>query len=151
MRQRLQLGAELGVFGLLVFLAMLREAFRIARAGRTSPLLPAADRLRHTALLLSLTGYCAGGFFLSQAYGNILYILLALAAIMHLERRRLENAVSIPFRKKTAEPSGLLSPAPALSTGLMQRADAARNAREELLRRGKAELSRSVSGKEAGQ
>ena len=147
----LQLGAELGVFGLLVFLAMLREAFRIARAGRASPLLPAADRLRHTALLLSLTGYCVGGFFLSQAYGNILYMLLALAAIMHLERRRLENAVPRPLRKKAAEPPPLLSPAPALSTGLMQRADAARNAREELLRRGRAELRRPVTGKEAGR
>ncbi len=147
----LQLAAELGIFGLLVFLAMLREAFRIARAGRASPLLPAADRLRHSALLLSLTGYCVGGFFLSQAHGNILYMLLALAAVMHLERRRLKNAVPRPLRKKAEELPSLLSPAPVLSTGLVRRADAARNAREELLRRGRGELRRPVSGKEAGR
>ena len=145
-----QLGAELGLVGLLAFLAILRDVYRIARAG-ASPALPSACRIRHSALMLALTGYCVGGFFLSQAYGNILYMLLALAAIMHLERNRLEHPASLPARQKAlvAGPSAPASePAPAEANSLMRRADAVRKARQELLRRGKADARLNIHSRE---
>ena len=40
------------------------------------------DALRRTGLMLGLTGFAVGGFFLSQAYGGILYALLAVFAAL---------------------------------------------------------------------
>ena len=143
----LQLGAELGIIGFLAFLTVLRKAFRIALAGRASPLLPSSSRIRHSALLLALTGYCTGGFFLSQAYGNILYTLLALSAVTLLERRRLENVILVSPREEgaLAEPP-VLPPTPAavLTSGLMRKADTVRKARTELQRRGEDGLRRAT-------
>ena len=145
----LQLGAELGIVGFLAFLTVLWRAFRIALAGRVSPLLPSG--IRHSALLLALTGYCTGGFFLSQAYGNILYTLLALSAVTLLERRRLERAVPVPRQEKTAlaePPVHPPTPAAVLTSGLMQKADTVRKARTELQRRGEDGLRRAIPGGE---
>lgn len=70
-----QVGAELGIPGLILFLAALGGAFatlrRVARAGPAAP-------LAH-ALTGSLIGFAVGGFFLSLAYHDMLYTLLGLA------------------------------------------------------------------------
>lgn len=137
----LQLGVELGLFGFVVFLALLRSVFRMARAGAASMSLPPACRIRHSALLLGLTGYCVGGFFLSQAYGNILYMLLALAAVMHSERIRLENAATILAQEQTPHtlqptPASASARKPAVAAGLAQRAEAVRRRRAALLAQG---------------
>jgi putative inorganic carbon (HCO3(-)) transporter len=70
-----QVGAELGIPGLLLFLTALGGAFatlrRVARAGPAAP-------LAH-ALTGSLIGFAVGGFFLSLAYHDMLYTLLGLA------------------------------------------------------------------------
>jgi len=80
-----QVGAELGVPGLILFLVMLWSAFRTLRAvqqvglpahpGERSP--PPAQLAQ--ALAAALIAYMVGGFFLSLAYRDLLYVLLALA------------------------------------------------------------------------
>jgi probable O-glycosylation ligase (exosortase A-associated) len=81
-----QVGAELGVPGLILFLVMLGSAFRTLRGvqrvglpphpGERSP--PPAQLAQ--ALAAALIAYMVGGFFLSLAYRDLLYVLLALAA-----------------------------------------------------------------------
>ena len=75
-----QIGAELGVGGLLLFLAML--GFAVAGLIRVSrqPGIPNSGEHRRLAeaLSASLVGYAAAGFFLSQAYGTFLYLLLGI-------------------------------------------------------------------------
>lgn len=137
----LQLGVELGIFGFIAFLGLLRSVFRGALAGAASVRLPSACRIRHSALLLGLTGYCVGGFFLSQAYGNVLYMLLALAAVMHLERNRLESAATVPPQKEMPllpkpAPAAASPRKPAAAAELARRAEAVRNHRARLLAQG---------------
>lgn len=77
-----QIGAETGVFGLAMFVALLALAFRqlhvFERAvrrtkGKRAPELPMVAMLR-----ASLIGYIVSGFFLSQAYSAFLYAQLAM-------------------------------------------------------------------------
>jgi O-antigen ligase len=65
-----QIGAELGVPGLLLFVAVIASAFAALRRAE-SPLTP--------ALTASLLGFVVGAFFLSLAYSEMLYTLIALA------------------------------------------------------------------------
>jgi O-antigen ligase len=78
-----QIAAELGVPGLLLFLAMLAHAFAgLARAARRfrDPEYAGTDasRLAQT-LMATLVGFVVGGFFLSLAYADLLYTLVALS------------------------------------------------------------------------
>jgi hypothetical protein len=85
-----QVGAELGVPGLLVFLLMLRAAWRTARPaapgagrgrGRGPPGTPAhPDPALGEALAAALVGYAVTAFFLTQAYAVFLYVLVGLIA-----------------------------------------------------------------------
>jgi O-antigen ligase len=75
-----QIGAELGVTGLIVFLLLLRAAYRAAMAnvirdkdGKLKE--PGALGLAFAA---SITGFVVSGFFLSQAYAAFLYTLLGM-------------------------------------------------------------------------
>ncbi|WP_447977170.1 O-antigen ligase family protein [Candidatus Nitrospira bockiana] len=103
----LQLAVELGVLGLAVFIRLLARTIRTLRTvetatdrRRASPLArprgdpvpaPAPDAgpegerdrlfLLAEALEISLWGFIVGGFFLSQAYSSLLYIMLALAVV----------------------------------------------------------------------
>ena len=80
----LQVGAELGIPGLIAFLVALGGAFRALRAVQRSPLpRPPGERSPPEAQLAqalsaALIGYMVGGFFLSLAYHDLLYTLLAL-------------------------------------------------------------------------
>ena len=76
-----QAGAELGIPGLLLFVAMIVSAFavlvRIGRGQRAAA--PGArDAALTQALIASLLGFMVGSFFLSLAYSEMLYTLLAL-------------------------------------------------------------------------
>lgn len=73
-----QVGAELGVPGLLLFLAMLWTAVRGLR-GSTDPGLA-------VALLAAVLAFAVGGFFLSLAYKEMLYTLLALCVSLRTTR-----------------------------------------------------------------
>jgi O-antigen ligase len=65
----LQIGAELGFPGLVLYLAVIAGALRALR--RSGDLAP--------ALMASLLGFAVGSFFLSLAYSEMLYTLVALA------------------------------------------------------------------------
>jgi O-antigen ligase len=78
-----QVGAELGIIGLGAFCAALFQGFK-ASYGRSKEVLQGdSDTAREYRLLGqilagSLLGYAVTGFFLSQAYAALLYVLLAL-------------------------------------------------------------------------
>ena len=87
----IQVGAELGVPGLLLFMGVIATAFgslrRVTRlAGRSGPAAGDLSRLAQ-ALTAALIGFVTGSVFLSLAYHDILYTLLAftlaLAKIAH--------------------------------------------------------------------
>jgi O-antigen ligase len=80
-----QVGAELGVPGLIMFLLLFSGAFRGLRRVQAAPwpLRPGDRSPRETqlaqALAAALIGFMVGGFFLSLAYRDLLYVLLALS------------------------------------------------------------------------
>lgn len=71
-----QIGAELGVPGLMLFLAMLWTAVRGLRG--------AADTGMAVSIVAAVAAFAVGGFFLSLAYKEMLYVLLALAVAARL-------------------------------------------------------------------
>ncbi len=75
----IQAGAELGVPGLLLFVAVIASGFGAAAAARR--LDPAGAALAQ-AIEASLVAFVVGGFFLSFAYADALYALLGLAAAL---------------------------------------------------------------------
>jgi O-antigen ligase len=77
-----QIGAEAGLPALTLFVAIFASAFAaLRRSGRAEPALAAAiARPPLTpALTASLIGFVVGAFFLSLAYSEMLYTLVALA------------------------------------------------------------------------
>ena len=79
-----QIGAELGIPGLLIFIALLVSAFAgligSARQRRRNPAFRGRVLELRQALTASLIGFVVGAFFLSLAYHEMLYTLIALAA-----------------------------------------------------------------------
>jgi O-antigen ligase len=82
-----QVGAELGVPGLIFFVGIIASAFGALR--RSSPRNAGGVPEPHgrpeltQALIASLIGFVVGAFFLSLAYAEILYTLVALAVGLH--------------------------------------------------------------------
>jgi len=77
----IQVGAELGIPGLVLFLGIIASAFgALRRSSRSALADPQQTRsqLTHT-LTASLIGFVVGSFFLSLGYHEILYTLVALA------------------------------------------------------------------------
>jgi O-antigen ligase len=82
----IQVGAELGVPGLLLFIGMFASAFaallRVARRTRNSSP-PASDVSRLAqSLMAAFVGFVVGAFFLSLAYMDMLYTLAGLAVAL---------------------------------------------------------------------
>ncbi len=81
-----QVGAELGFPGLLFFIAMVVTAFAALGGSkwqrRRSPAFHGRPLELRQALTASLIGFAVGAFFLSLAYHEMLYTLLALAVGM---------------------------------------------------------------------
>ncbi len=80
-----EIGAELGIPGLLLFLAVLIQAglsLRSPRRRRGAPPLDpnSPDEALAQTLAACLMGFCVSGFFLSQAYSTYLYTLLGMIA-----------------------------------------------------------------------
>jgi O-antigen ligase len=90
----LQIGVELGVIGLVLFVRLLIGTIRDLRIlrrtharqmGAQAGYSTESDVTRHNPILLavpleiSLWGFMVGGFFLSQAYSPLLYVILALS------------------------------------------------------------------------
>jgi O-antigen ligase len=81
----LQIGVELGVGGLIVFLLLIVRTLgglrHIQAKAKEMPVLaPTPLAALAAALEISLLGFVVGGFFLSQAYSALLYVVLALSA-----------------------------------------------------------------------
>ena len=92
----LQVAAESGIPSLVFFVGMLASSFRVLKPApgqrrvraRRAPLSPVLKQ----ALRASLVGFIVGSFFLSLAYTQFLYALVALAIGIHkLERRALHS------------------------------------------------------------
>jgi O-antigen ligase len=79
----IQAGVELGIPGLVLFLGVLGTAFASLRrtARRALWVHPAGDDVSRLAqsLMTALVGFIVGAFFLSLAYTDMLYILVAFA------------------------------------------------------------------------
>jgi O-antigen ligase len=77
----IQVGAELGVPGMLLFIGVIATAFRslrrvTRRSARAGPAAADLSRLSQ-ALTAALIGFVVGSFFLSLAYMDMLYTLVA--------------------------------------------------------------------------
>ena len=87
-----QVGAELGIPGLILFVLMLYYAFTTARSLGLNAVarrfLPKDTYALGDALAASIVGYAATAFFLSQAYSAYLYVLLALVIGLNESARR---------------------------------------------------------------
>src|SRR5438034_1153377 len=97
-----EVGAEIGVFGLLLFVGLFVGAFRILARVRRGPLQEGALLAR--ALTASLVGFAVTAFFLSQAYSAYFYTLLG----MTLGLARLRDAAqdrrpgTLPWSRRPA-------------------------------------------------
>ncbi|MGH7462354.1 MAG: hypothetical protein ACREMA_15185, partial [Longimicrobiales bacterium] len=84
-----QLGAELGIPGLIAFLMLLFKAYQSATrpvaAGQSDPE-SLRTRALGQALAASLVGYLVAGFFLSQAYSAFLYVLFGMITALDANR-----------------------------------------------------------------
>jgi putative inorganic carbon (hco3(-)) transporter len=83
----IQIGAETGLPGLALFIAVIVSAFAaLRRSGPAEAALARAGEARAPltpALTASLIGFAVGAFFLSLAYSEMLYTLVALAVGLH--------------------------------------------------------------------
>jgi putative inorganic carbon (HCO3(-)) transporter len=91
----LEVGAELGPVGLVIFIMLLYRGVRNCRvflkAAEKNPELGSLTWLAH-GLEASLYGYIIGGFSLSQGYAPILYLLIALSTVLRRLRVSMEKA-----------------------------------------------------------
>lgn len=106
-----EIGAELGVIGLVLFLLLLYKGYRIAGRPPPSSIGDGASRRRSKALRqafrVALVGYAATGFFLSAAYDPVLYALLGLVAGLAKVDRMAEASPALagtPSESRRARP-----------------------------------------------
>ncbi|HEY6359506.1 MAG TPA: O-antigen ligase family protein [Vicinamibacterales bacterium] len=90
-----QVGAELGLVGLVLFVTLIASAFgalrRVTRGHGSRP--ADCDAELTQALTASLFGFVVGAFFLSLAYSEMLYTLIALAVgLQKVTTRRASRA-----------------------------------------------------------
>jgi O-antigen ligase len=77
----IQVGAELGIPGLLMFVSMIATAFAALRRSTRQGVSSQGQELAQ-ALSAALVGFVVGAIFLSLAYSEILFTLLALAVAL---------------------------------------------------------------------
>jgi len=80
----IQVGAELGIPGLVIFIAMIASTFGILRRvnrtyGRSGDDHEDNPRALTNALTASLVGFVVGAYFLSLVYAELFYMLLAMS------------------------------------------------------------------------
>lgn len=135
----LQVGSELGVPGLIFFLGLLGSAFgalrRVQRGRARAERSPPESQLAQ-ALAAALIGYIVGGFFLSLAYHELLYTLVALIAALQkvagtlaapVSRARLGQHIAAERNAvlQHIRPSARRGAIDAVRPNLFQRSDAA--------------------------
>ena len=77
----IQIGAELGLIGLFFFIKLLSSSIKAIRECRANKLLGSSSQWLLDGTEVAFYGYIVTGFFLSQAYGSVLYLLIALAVL----------------------------------------------------------------------
>jgi hypothetical protein len=85
----IQIAAEMGVVGLVLFILALKDAFMLLALPRhPDGTVREPDDLEWAAqgVKMSLIGYCVAGFFLSQSYSSVLYILYAMTLVIAYHR-----------------------------------------------------------------
>jgi O-antigen ligase len=131
----LEVAVELGLVGLVIFIRLLREAMKTLHQIKLSihPRAPTVflrsvesrrpmkrpqelDERGHLfqladAVHITLWGFIVGGFFLSQAYSAMLYIMLALSLVL-ARLAQLRTVAPHPFWRRTAR----TDPSPELRT-----------------------------------
>lgn len=111
-----QVGAELGLVGLLGFIALLVAAARAARrlGGRSREWLRAhpRDAALGQTILISLAGYVVCGFFLTQAYSAFIYSVFGILVGLTACAREPLVAVAAPRPRWRALELGPGSPRP---------------------------------------
>jgi O-antigen ligase len=108
-----QVSSEMGVPGFLFFVMGLGSSFMmLARTLRLVKPYPALDEIRHAAfcLMLSISGFCAGIFFLSLAYRFHLLLLAGLAISLYGAAMR--EIYALHERASRSESERLQSPPP---------------------------------------
>ncbi|HEY6854096.1 MAG TPA: O-antigen ligase family protein [Gemmatimonadales bacterium] len=94
-----QVGAELGIPGLLLFIGLITSVFvslrRVAREAVRSAAQRNVARLAQS-LMAAMVGFVVGGFFLSLAFTDFLYCLVALAVALHKATRLDAQRVPVP-------------------------------------------------------
>lgn len=108
-----QIGAELGIPGLLLFLALCVELFRRSIRMARSELGGAFNPMLADVVVAMLAGFYVAGFFLSQAYSQLLYFIVAMVlgldrlAAPLLARRQRHGAagISAPWLAASAGPA----------------------------------------------
>src|SRR6266566_2296777 len=87
-----QVGAELGIPGLLLFIGVIATALRSLRrvAAQWTRASPSTDQVARLAqsLMAALIGFIVGGFFLSLGFADMFYTLAALAVALAKSARR---------------------------------------------------------------
>lgn len=114
-----QIGAESGVIGLGLFVALIVGSIG-ACSWRAPPRASQTEKDEQAlarALAGALVGFCVAGFFLSQAYSAYLYSLLGMVAGL------------IKLRKSSTAPAVVAGPAPAPGRALSRRGSRAQLAR----------------------
>jgi len=85
-----QIGAELGIPGLLMFVGLIASVFvTLRRVAREAARVASQRNVARMAqsLMAAMVGFAVGGFFLSLAYADFLYCLVALAVALHKTTR----------------------------------------------------------------
>ena len=95
-----QVGAELGVVGLVIFAAFLISVFR---ALNRLPQLGGATARLAQSLTASLLGFVVGAFFLTLAYHDMLYALTGLALGLRLVTLNSAGAATRPIKTRRVE------------------------------------------------
>jgi len=101
----IQVGAELGVPGLLLFIGLIATTFRLLRrvtrqSAREGPAAAESSRLAQ-ALTASLIGFVVGSFFLSLAYMDMLYTLVAFSlALVKITRHADVPSQRVPLLRR---------------------------------------------------
>jgi O-antigen ligase len=98
----LEIGVELGIPGLLTFLAILGITLKQLLVVRRSKLTPLPIRQQAEFMAAAIVAYCAGTVFLSSQYWAFVYVLIALASC----------AVSIALREARQQQATGSSPHP---------------------------------------
>ena len=82
----IQIGVELGVGGLIFFVALIfgsiRNLEKLRKVILNNPLLEVEYLWLVNGIEISLIAFCVSGFFLSQAYSSLLYFLIANVVVL---------------------------------------------------------------------